>query len=355
MGTLSVYTPAVPATDMTVQQERIEPQQSFTPLKSHAHAMVVCDEYLCIAGKDTTVKILNFDGTEKTSLEGHTYDVNALAMMGNILFSGADAQGSPQRFLKAWDASSGQFLFNLDGHAVGVWALATGAGMLFSGDETGSIRVWTQPGTAECSCARVLEGHAGKVRCLMYNQEESRLYSGGHDNKVLVWDPLTGEQVGSFALGGWITALLEHDGKLLVASTDKTVAVFDKGSSERVAVLTHESWVSSLVCHGDTLFTGVGDATVCVWDAPSATLQGKLKGHMDFHAVSALAVRGDDLFAAGWDGAVCKWDIPALRTELSNRAPVLAITEPVVKDQPVVAAQQSSNIFDEEDCVELLD
>ena len=47
-----------PTTDNTVQQENtIEAKATFQPLKSHAHAMVVCGDSLCVAGKDTTVKV----------------------------------------------------------------------------------------------------------------------------------------------------------------------------------------------------------------------------------------------------------------------------------------------------------
>jgi len=343
---------------MTVQQQEenmVKPETSFNPLKSHVHAMIVSGDRLCVAGKDTTLTISNFDGEESISMEGHSYDINALSQIDGTLFSGADAKGSPRNFLKAWDGSSGTFLHNLEGHTSAVWALAAGAGLLFSGDDSGIIRVWADAGTPQCTCVRTLEGHTGRVRSLFFCVEEDRLYSGGNDGKVLVWDPQTGEQVRSLAGQGWITALQVDGGNVYAASTDKTVIVFNKESGDRITILTHDNWVSSLACYDGTLFTGVGDATVCVWDVASTTLKGKVNGHMEFHAVSALSVHGDTLFSAGWDGAVAKWDIPTMLEALAKQqtVEVVDVTADAKVEQVTVAS--SGNIFDEGDIVELLD
>jgi len=302
------------------------------------------------------VKIIDAaTGECSATFEGHSHDVNALAVVGSTLFSGADAKGTQREFLKSWNIATGELIRNLSGHTGGVWALATAPGMLFSASEDRTIRVWDIE-TGEC--LRILQGHEGLVRCLCYDEEEGRLYSGGHDNKVLSWDPNTGEQVGSFMGPGksWITALLVDRGMLYASSTDKTVYVYDKASAERKSILNHENWVSSLAAHDGMLFTGVGDSTVCAWDPLKAELKFKLKGHLEFNAVSALLVHGGSLLSAGWDGAVTKWNLTMLQEKFeSSLSPPEDV--PVSKEQTKESCcdnSTSGSIFDEVD-VELLD
>lgn len=343
----------------SMQLELSEASSVMECLKSHAHCLAVTAEHLCVAGKDTTVRVLNTEtGESLHTLEGHSHDVNALVIVGSTLFSGADAKGyhGNTQFLKAWDLTSGQALHNLEGHNSGVWALAAGKGLLFSGDEDGSIRVWANPETAECTCVQVLKGHEAKVRCLYYCDEDERLYSTANDSKVLVWDPSSGEQVGSFETqGGWITAVLVASGMVFAASTDKTVFVYDKATGERRSILNHDSWVSSLAFYDSVLYTGVGDGTVCVWEPQQAHLKCKLKGHLEFHAVSSLVTRDSSLFSAAWDGAVTKWDTETVQEFAAAAVVDSKPLESVDKHPSSEVAVDSSNIFDENDCVELLD
>jgi len=105
------------------------------------------------ASKDTSVKVCDAaSGEELHAMEGHSYDVNTLLLVGNTLFSGADAKGATREYLKAWNAETGAVhTRSLDGHGGGVWALAadTDSKLLFSGGDDRTIRVWNLE-TYEC-------------------------------------------------------------------------------------------------------------------------------------------------------------------------------------------------------------
>jgi len=355
--------------------------------------MEIAGPQLIVGGKGGTLKVFDMESGETSfALEGHSYDVNALCVVGSTLFSGADAKGSEgwsvsgrkpgealcQSYLKAWDLATGKFLHNVTGHTAGVWALASSkAGTLFSGSEDGTIRVWENSGTSDFACTHVLEGHVGKVRCLCYCEESGKLYSGGVDGKVLIWNGASGAQLGSVEgivkQGGWITAILASPDAIFVASTDKTVSVYntdvdddedrptideideDTKTTERIAILNHESWVSSLAWYNGVLYTGVGDATVCAWEPLTATLKYTIKAHMEFHAVSAVRVVGGQLFSTGWDGDVTRWDVADLAERASQAVVAQEETvEVAVKGQSAQAAANSGSIFDDVDC-DLLD
>merc|ERR1711959_277108 len=335
------------------------PSMEFACESSHQchkldiHALVMNETRMFTASKDTSVKVCDAaSGEELHAMEGHSYDVNTLLLVGNTLFSGADAKGATREYLKAWNAETGAVhTRSLDGHGGGVWALAadTDSKLLFSGGDDRTIRVWNL-GTYEC--LHTLEGHEAKVRCLYY--EEGRLYSGGHDSKVLVWDTATWEVIATFdGQGGFITALLVDGDTLYCASADKTVFVRDKKTGEKKSVLNNDAWVCSMSMVESTLFVGLGDGSIRAWNPQDATVLCTLKGHEEHNAVSAMAVQGETLFSAGWDGLVSRWNVPELHQKIAEQAQlsVEAAEINVEKGSGVeILNVDEGSMFDDVDC-----
>jgi len=322
--------------------------------KKDIHAMIVdaSRNQMFTASKDKTAKVLDLaSGEILHTLEGHSYDVNALLLIGNVLYTGADASGAEKEYLKAWDVDSGKLLNTFGGHDGGVWALACAPELelFFSGSDDRTIRVWS---TATHEHVGTLAGvHEAKVRSLHY--DAGRLYSGGHDGKIAVWDVKTMAQVGSFdGQAGFITAIVADEELIYTASSDKTVFVWDKASGEKKSILNHESWVGALTLHNKTLLAGVGDATVRAWDVANATVLCSLNGHVKCNAVSSLQVADGKLYSAAWDGKINVWHLDDILEKISQSAVVAA--ESVVKGEAVNAVVNepavTSSIFDETDC-----
>jgi len=329
--------------------------EAYTP---DIHCLALAGDRLCTGGKDTNVKIRKLEtGEEERVLQGHSYDVNAIAVSGGTLFSGADAKGADRQFLKAWDMRTGKSHSFGSPHDGGVWSLAVdeASGRLFSGSDDRTIHV-NDINTRECT--RVLEGHDAKVRCLQFCAADQRLYSGGHDGKVLAWDLAVGDissRYEGFGERTFVTALVVGEDTVYAASSDKTVCIWDKASGEKRSVLNHDTWVSAILLHGSTLYIGLGDGTVKAWDTEKESVLYTLKAHTKFNAVSAMLMHGDDLVTAGWDGLVCVWDVQALAEEAANhKASVQAAPVSQKGLEMINDVQQEASMFDSTDC-ELLD
>jgi len=328
--------------------------EAYTP---DIHCLVLDGDRLCTGGKDMNIKIRKFEtGEEERTLEGHSYDVNAIAVAGSTLFSGADAKGPDRQFLMAWDMETGVSHSFASPHDGGVWSLAVdeASGRLFSGSDDRTIHV-NDINTHECT--RVLEGHEAKVRCLQFCASDQRLYSGGHDGKVLAWDVEAGEISSRYEgqNNSFVTALVVDEDAVFAASSDKTVCIWDKVTGEKRHVLNHDTWVSALVRHGSTLFVGLGDGTVKAWDVEKEVVLYTLKAHTKFNAVSAMLMHGDDLVTAGWDGMVCVWDVLTLGEQAaSHAANIKEVASVPQKGVEMINDVQENSMFDSTDC-ELLD
>ncbi len=121
--------------------------------------------------------------SERCILEGHTRDVNCLAVLGDGV---SLASGSRDKTVRLWNTKTGVCTRVLEGHTGLVYCLAVlGDGVsLASGSSDETVRLWN---TKTGVCTRVLEGHTHYVCCLAVLGDGVSLASGSGDKTVRLW------------------------------------------------------------------------------------------------------------------------------------------------------------------------
>jgi WD40 repeat protein len=145
-----------------------------------------------------------------------------------------------------------------------------------TGGEDGQIRIWHYdaniPKDADLPLDMTLSGHTYTVRNLAWSPDGSRLASASWDSTVRIWNPVTGEEVSTYA---------EHTDFVHTVAWNKT---------------------------GTRIASGAGDGIVKVWNPTDGQTQLTLTGHVG--AVHALAWNPDNtlIATAGADKTIRIWD-----------------------------------------------
>lgn len=196
----------------------------------------------------------------------------------------------------------------LDAHSGTVLALVENMGRIYSGGKDDAIRVWNMK-TLELE--KVIELEHGAAVWSMASWQD-KLMTGHDDGKVRVWNLSSGfcEQVLEGHEDG-VNALAVCGTRLASASDDCTVRLWAMGAGlgwqcERT-LEGHRGLVSCLAVWQDKVISGSWDDSIRIWEVETGALAKTLAGHAD--TVMALLVHGSRLFSASVDGKVRVWSL----------------------------------------------
>lgn len=143
---------------------------------------------LASASQDGTLKLWNLRTSKLLEeIEGHQEAINTLTFTpdGEILIS-----GSRDRSIKLWRSGTGELLKTLE-NTGNINAIAVHpSGVLFASGSREGIRLWDIE-TGEI--INTFAGHSDWVEALAFSPDGSMLASGGFDNQVKLWRPISPE------------------------------------------------------------------------------------------------------------------------------------------------------------------
>ncbi len=183
----------------------------------------------------------------------------------------------------------------------------------------------------------------GRVNCLAFSPNGSRIASGSNDYTIRLWDSTTGMELG--CLRGHVdevnSVAFSPDGSQIVsASSDDTVRIWNANTRQEVRrLLGHTSAVKAVAVSPDgaTIASGAGDHTVRLWETKSgkelATIDvhdGSLYGTMAFSpdgsqvAAGSVDFESDDQTVRVW-GAASGAEVARFRGHKGDQGPLAAV------------------------------
>lgn len=330
--------------DATVRLwDPVSGQAEGEPLTGHKHpvhalATVVLRDgrtLLASGGEDNTVRIWDPSLARRTSRRSGRRKprIRALAVApmsdGSVMLVTGDDDGLMQLRDPRTGASVGQPVKGdvVAIHAVAAIVLPDGGTMIAASGAGGSVARWVLH-PRPIRFGTPLYGHTGTVRAiasLPLLAGQVGLASAGNDDKIRLWDPLTGSPAAVLAGGhrstvNALVAVTTAQGQILLASAgeDMAVILWDTATPAPLARLhaaRSGSFSALAVVSGPDgqvwLAAGARDGSVCLWDIGDSRLTGRLVAASN--AVLSLATlrlsSGRELLAAGSaDGYLRLWD-----------------------------------------------
>jgi WD40 repeat protein len=168
--------------------------------------------------------------------------------------------------------------------------------------------------------------HQSTIWSLSFSNRTRRLYSGGSDSKIKVWNANylesraysdqqpsgSGEIKTLPSHNGKIYSLCNHDKWLLSGSSDKNIMIWNEDTFDLVQTLSgHGDNVNSLTyaSNSNHIVSGSSDKSVRVWDMQTGTMINRYSSEMSEVLDVCLDTSQNTLFASRYDAVIEVWDL----------------------------------------------
>ncbi|GLJ54865.1 hypothetical protein SUGI_1178220 [Cryptomeria japonica] len=156
----------------------------------------------------------------------------------------------------------------------------------------------------------LLAGHEKAIRGIVLPSNSDKLYSGGQDGTVRVWDCQTGQCSSVIKLGVEVGCLLS-EGPWLFVGIPNSVKAWNILTSTELCLNCPGGQVNALVVGNDMLLAGVHDGNILAWKfspisnsfEPAASLAGHTK------PVVTLVSGAERLYSGSMDETIRVWDL----------------------------------------------
>ncbi|KAJ5390784.1 uncharacterized protein N7496_001852 [Penicillium cataractarum] len=223
------------------------------------------------------------------------------------------------------------------------------------------------------ACLKTLEGNKGQVTSVSFSQDAKLVVSGSDDNKVIIWDAITGAEVQTFEVTNLPSpyyryfndfpigsVAFSHDTKFVVSGIgDGSIRIWDIEECTDARILRgHSASVNSVVFShdGKLVVSGASDLTIKIWDFAAGILLRTLDGHS--HPVLSVAFLNNTrlVVSGSSDHSIRIWDImkgtETRRLQLQEQ-PMSAMSIAFSRDANIIASGSADSIvriWDIEEC-----
>jgi len=241
--------------------------------------------------------------------DAHSANIISLAYHNNnrpLLASGSIAT---DYLIKIWNTVTYLLVAELAGHTNPVRSLAfdpSRPGELASGAGDNTIRIWdlnVPVISTGNSLAGTLTGHPDKIFVIAF-EISGLLASGDNSGVLIIWETNRSEKwrrdTTSFVRSLAFSPLANN--RLLASGHNiNHIKLWDPSTGDQVGTLTgHDNTVASLAFKQDGLLaSGSWDQKIKFWNVTTATVSKTLSGHTN--QVRSVAFRSDGLLASGSD------------------------------------------------------
>ncbi|MDA0834852.1 MAG: hypothetical protein O3A29_16385 [Planctomycetota bacterium] len=293
-------------------------------------------------GQYGNVEILTPDKAQQiASLEGHTGNVNDLAVSANGLLLAAGS-GETGLFgeVKLWSTADWQSQQTIRAHRDSIYAveISPDETMLATASYDQEIKLWS---IADGKLIRTLSGHNGPVYDLSFHPEGHILASASDDRTVKLWDVATGERLDTFSqpTKAQNAVAFSPDGRYVVGGgVDNRIRVWELGPEaregtniQRYARFAHQAAISKLVFSpdGKGLISAGEDQIIKIWEADTFTLQKTIERQPDWTPALAVSPDHRNILVGRMDGTLSMYPLATdeLGTDDSPR-PIVTSLEP---------------------------
>ena len=186
---------------------------------------------------------------------------------------------------------------------------------LAAGDNENRVRVWD---ALTGQTIYSLPGHTGRLHGVAFSSDGQRIASASHDKSARIWDASTGDLIR--VLEGhtdpvWSVAF-RPDGKQIASGAGELygrgeVTIWDTTTGEKLCAIPGANFAACAEFGPDNRsLASAGDGqTVRVWDPSTGRELFWFPGDNEPITTVAYSPRGDCLAAAGWSGTIMLWDV----------------------------------------------
>lgn len=174
------------------------------------------------------------------------------------------------------------------------------------------IQIWQ--GLVRAGDFRQVQSWESHTACtMMFSPDGQRLYSGGMDGHIRLWEASSGELIKTFDKQDYLirSLVFSQDGQTIISGSDQRIKIWDASTGEvKHSFFAHPDWIRDLTVTADDRFLlSAGDTRVKIWDLETGEPSGTIEAHDNLIRSMVLSRDGTILVTGDRQGVVKVWKL----------------------------------------------